>query len=762
MKKIFLLLFLLPAIYVCARQRDNVQYVNPLMGTQSSFELSAGNTYPAIAMPWGMNFWTPRTNRIGDGWKYTYTAHKIYGFEQTHQPSPWINDYGQFSIMPVVGLPSMDESERASWFSHKGETAMPHYYKVYLADYDIVTELTPTERAAMFRFTFPKGESYVVVDAYDSGSYVEILPAENKIIGYTTRNSGGVPAGFRNYFVIVFDKPFEYVGTFAGDSAAVLSLNEGQLKRTAFHTGAVIGFSTGKGETVHARVASSFISTEQAELNLRELGSGSFDALVAAGRERWNDLLGRVEVEDDNIDHIRTFYSCLYRSLLFPRKLYEVDADGKVMHYSPYNGKVLPGYIYTDTGFWDTFRSLFPLLNLVYPSVNAEIQEGLLNAYRESGFFPEWASPGHRWCMVGNNSASVLADAYVKGVRVSDTQTLYEGLVNGAESVHPDIPSTGRLGYEYYNRLGYVPCDVGIHENAARTLEYAYNDWCILQVAKALDRPRKELRELEKRAMNYRNLFRGDYNLMCGRKADGSFEENFSPLKWGGNFTEGNSWHYTWSVFHDVQGLMDLMGGKERFVQMLDSVFAVPPHYDDSYYGFPIHEIREMTVMNMGNYAHGNQPAQHMIYLYNYAGEPWKAQYRVRQVMERMYSPTPDGYCGDEDNGQTSAWYVFSALGFYPVCPASDEYVLGAPLFKRATVHLENGNSFIVDAVGNSRDNFYISGMKLDGMDYTRNYVTHGALHRGVRIEMRMDSVPCRERGTAAADMPYSFSNEKK
>lgn len=762
MKKIFLLLFLLPAIYVCARQRDNVQYVNPLMGTQSSFELSAGNTYPAIAMPWGMNFWTPRTNRIGDGWKYTYTAHKIYGFEQTHQPSPWINDYGQFSIMPVVGLPSMDESERASWFSHKGETAMPHYYKVYLADYDIVTELTPTERAAMFRFTFPKGESYVVVDAYDSGSYVEILPAENKIIGYTTRNSGGVPAGFRNYFVIVFDKPFEYVGTFAGDSAAVLSLNEGQLKRTAFHTGAVIGFSTGKGETVHARVASSFISPEQAELNLRELGSGSFDALVAAGRERWNDVLGRVEVEDDNIDHIRTFYSCLYRSLLFPRKLYEVDADGKVMHYSPYNGKVLPGYIYTDTGFWDTFRSLFPLLNLVYPSVNAEIQEGLLNAYRESGFFPEWASPGHRWCMVGNNSASVLADAYVKGVRVSDTQTLYEGLVNGAESVHPDIPSTGRLGYEYYNRLGYVPCDVGIHENAARTLEYAYNDWCILQVAKALDRPRKELRELEKRAMNYRNLFRGDYNLMCGRKADGSFEENFSPLKWGGNFTEGNSWHYTWSVFHDVQGLMDLMGGKERFVQMLDSVFAVPPHYDDSYYGFPIHEIREMTVMNMGNYAHGNQPAQHMIYLYNYAGEPWKAQYRLRQVMERMYSPTPDGYCGDEDNGQTSAWYVFSALGFYPVCPASDEYVLGAPLFKRATVHLENGNSFIVDAVGNSRDNFYISGMKLDGMDYTRNYVTHGALHRGARIEMRMDSVPCRERGTSAADMPYSFSNEKK
>jgi predicted alpha-1,2-mannosidase len=356
----------------------------------------------------------------------------------------------------------------------------------------------------------------------------------------------------------------------------------------------------------------------------------------------------------------------------------------------------------------------------------------------------------------------VLADAFVKGVRVGDIETLYEGLQSATVAVHPSVSSTGRLGHEYYNRLGYVPCDVGIHENAARTLEYAYNDWCILQVAKALGRPKKEQRELEKRALNYRNLFRSDYNLMCGRKADGSFEENFSPLKWGGNFTEGNSWHYTWSVFHDVQGLIDLMGGKKYFVQMLDSVFTVPPHYDDSYYGFPIHEIREMTVMNMGNYAHGNQPAQHMIYLYNYVGEPWKAQYWLRQVMERMYSPTPDGYCGDEDNGQTSAWYVFSALGFYPVCPASNEYVLGAPLFKRATVHLENGNSFIVDAADNSPENIYIGSMTLDGKDYTRNYVTHGALMGGVRIELRMDSVPCRERGTAAADMPYSFSNEKR
>ena len=759
MKKFLIAISLLFSLAIKAHNdKDYVQYVNPLMGSMSSFELSAGNTYPAIAMPWGMNFWTPRTNSMGDGWQYTYTANKIYGFEQTHQPSPWINDYGQFSIMPVVGMPSMNEAQRASWFSHKSEEAMPNYYKVYLADYDITTEIAPTERAAMFRFTFPEADSYVVVDAYDKGSYIKIIPEENKIIGYTTRNSGGVPDNFRNWFVIVFDTPFEYMGTFAGGNATQrLVLQKDSLQQESYHTGAVIGFRTKRNQAVHAKVASSFISAAQAEQNMQEIGNDTFDDVTAKGRTRWNDVLGRIEV-DGSIDNMRTFYSCLYRSLLFPRKLHEVSEAGDTIHYSPYNGKIENGYMYTDTGFWDTFRALFPLLNLLYPSVNREIQEGLLNAYKESGFFPEWASPGHRGCMVGNNSASVLADAYLKGITVSDTETLYRGLINGTQNVHPEVASTGRLGHEYYNTLGYIPCDVGIHENAARTLEYAYNDWCILQVAKALDRPNEELEELAKRATNYRNIFNSEYNLMCGKKADGTFEKGFSPLKWGGNFTEGNSWHYTWSVFHDVQGLIDLMGGKEIFVQMLDSVFAVPPHYDDSYYGFPIHEIREMTIADMGNYAHGNQPAQHMIYLYNYAGEPWKAQYWTREVMNRLYSPTPDGYCGDEDNGQTSAWYVFSALGFYPVCPASDEYVLGAPLFKKAKMHLENGNSIVIDAPENSAENIYIGAMRLNGKSYGHNYLKHDVLTGGARIKYKMVAQPVKNRGNKEEDAPYSFS----
>ena len=756
MRKILLTACLI-ACSLMAEAKDWTQYVNPLMGTQSSFELSTGNTYPAIARPWGMNFWTPQTGKMGDGWQYTYTANKIRGFKQTHQPSPWINDYGQFSIMPVTGKLEFDEEKRASWFSHKGEIATPSYYKVYLAEHDVVTEMTPTERAVLFRFTFPENEhSYIVVDAFDKGSYVKVIPEENKIIGYTTRNSGGVPENFKNYFVIEFDKPFTYKGTFADKK-----LEEGNWEQKADHTGAIIGFSTRKGEIVHARIASSFISFEQAAQNLKELGNDSFEQLAQKGNDAWNNVLGKIEVEGGNLDQYRTFYSCLYRSLLFPRKFYEFTADGQPVHYSPYNGQVLPGYMYTDTGFWDTFRCLFPFLNLMYPSVNKEIQEGLINTYKESGFFPEWASPGHRGCMIGNNSASVLVDAYMKGVKVDDVKTLYEGLIHGTENVHPEVSSTGRLGYQYYNKLGYVPYDVKINENTARTLEYAYDDWCIYQLAKALNRPKKEIELFAKRAMNYRNVFDKESKLMRGRNENGQFQSPFSPLKWGDAFTEGNSWHYSWSVFHDPQGLIDLMGGKKMFITMLDSVFAVPPVFDDSYYGQVIHEIREMTVMNMGNYAHGNQPIQHMIYLYNYAGQPWKAQYWLRQVMDRMYTPGPDGYCGDEDNGQTSAWYVFSALGFYPVCPGTDEYVIGAPLFKKATLHFENGNNLVIDAQNNSKENLYIESLRVNGQESTRNYLKHADLLQGGTIEFKMGSHPNLNRGINDDDAPYSFSKMK-
>ncbi len=758
MKRLFLAIALFLSGLSAFAAKGPVDYVNPLMGTDSKFALSNGNTYPAIAMPWGMNFWTPQTGEMGDGWAYTYDSDKIRGFKQTHQPSPWINDYGQFSLMPVTGKLVIDQDRRASWFSHKAEKVTPYYYSVYLADHDVTTEIAPTERCAYFRFTFPETDnSYVVIDAFDRGSYVKVIPEENKIVGYTTRNSGGVPRNFRNWFVIEFDKPFDNQLVWAGYDPV-----KNHLELESNHVGAVVGFKTKRGEIVHAKVASSFISLEQAEQNMKEIGDRTFEQVKQAGRDTWNDVLGRIEVEGDDEQRMRTFYSCLYRSVLFPRSLYEVTAEGKVMHYSPFNGQVLPGYMFTDTGFWDTFRCLFPLVNLVYPSMGEKMQEGLLNTYLESGFFPEWASPGHRGCMVGNNSASVVADAFLKNVTKADAVKMYEGLLSGANSVHPRVSSTGRLGYQYYNELGYVPYDVRINESAARTLEYAYDDWCIYKMGQKLGRPQEELDLYAKRSQNYRNLFDPEHKLMRGKNQDGTFQSPFNPLKWGDAFTEGNSWHYTWSVFHDVQGLVDLMGGKEEFVAQLDSVFAVPPIFDDSYYGGVIHEIREMQIMNMGNYAHGNQPVQHMIYLYNYAGQPWKAQYWLREVMNRLYFATPDGYCGDEDNGQTSAWYVFTALGFYPVCPGSDEYVMGAPYFRNAKLHLENGKTVVFSAPDNSDENRYIKSMTVNGKKYTKNYLNHFELLKGGKYVFDMESEPCKSRGINESDFPYSFSRENR
>ena len=748
-------------------------YVNPFVGASTNTELAGashglGKTFPGATAPFGMVQVSPNTITGGDnGPGYSYEHTTIEGFAFTQMSGiGWYGDLGNFLVMPTIGdlhtfAGTEDKPEEGyrSRYDKSTEKASAGYYSVFLSDYKIQAEATALPHSGMLRFTFPENEhSYVVVDAFDKGSYIKVIPEENKVIGYTTKNSGGVPDNFKNYFVIEFDKPFTYEATFAD-----ATLKEGVREQQSDHVGAVIGFKTTKGEIVHAKVASSFISFEQASLNLKELGSDNFDTLVQKGKDVWNKELSKIEVEGGTLDQYRTFYSCMYRSLLFPRKFYEIDALGKVVHYSPYNGEVLPGYMFTDTGFWDTFRSLFPFLNLMYPTMSKEMQEGLINAYKESGFFPEWASPGHRGCMVGNNSASVLVDAYVKGIKVDDLETLYKGLIHGTENVHPTVSSTGRLGHEYYNKLGYVPYDVKINENAARTLEYAYNDWCIYQIAKDLGRPQKELDLYARRAMNYKNLFDKETKLMRGKNKDGNFMAPFSPLKWGDAFTEGNSWHYTWSVFHDPQGLIDLMGGRKEFITMLDSVFAVPPVFDDSYYGQVIHEIREMQIMNMGNYAHGNQPIQHMIYLYNYAGEPWKAQYWLRQVMDRMYTPTPDGYCGDEDNGQTSAWYVFSALGFYPVAPGTTQYVLGAPLFKKATLHFENGKSLVVNAPENSDKNIYIESMSFNGKNYTKNYLEHFELLKGGVLDIKMGDEPNMNRGVSPEDFPYSFSvNEKQ
>ncbi len=756
MKRIFL-----SAVLTCIctasawANTEPVDMVNPLTGTLSKFELSTGNNYPVIALPWGMNFWTPQTGKNGDGWQYTYTADKIRGFKQTHQPSPWMNDYGMFSLMPITGEVTFDEEKRASWFSHKAEIAKPYYYRVYLADYDITTEIAPTERAAMFRFTFPQEEmSYVVLDAYDRGSYVQIQPEKNRIVGYTTRNSGGVTKDFKNWFIIDFgSRSFDY--TSVTDSKEIFT-DRKELKDN--HTGAIVGFRTGHRDVITARVASSFISLEQAERNLNELGKKSFDEIASDGRKIWNDVLGRIQVEGGSEEQMRTFYSCLWRSLHFPRRFYEIDDKGNPIHYSPYNGQILPGYLFADTGVWDTFRCLFPFLNLVYPSMNEEMQAGLVNAYLESGYLPEWSSPGHRDCMIGQNSASVVADAYIKGIRVPNQDKLWDAVTYGAHH-HLDRSASGRVGHDYYDRLGYVPCNVGIGQNVARTLEYAYNDWSIYTLGKAMGKSEAELAPYKKAALNYANVYNPARKLMCGREEQGAFNADFVPENWSGEFCEGNSWHWSFCVFHDPAGLSKLMGGRDEMTEMMDSVFVLPSYLGLRSRGM-IHEMREMQVMDMGQYAHGNQPIQHMVYLYNWTGQPWKAQYWTREIMDKLYNPNADAYCGDEDNGQTSAWYVFSAMGFYPVCPGTKQYAMGSPLFQKILVKLENGKTITIEAPDNNKQTRYVDDVKVNGKSVSRTWLEHDELTKGATIKFQMSSKPNKKRGTDEKDAPYSFTQE--
>ncbi len=732
-----------------------VDSVNTLMGTASTYNFSHGNTYPAVAMPWGMNFWSAQTGENGSGWMYTYSENKIRGFRQTHQPSPWINDYGTFSIMPLSGDLQVDNRLRCRTFSHENELAKPYLYQVQFDDGTLV-KMTATERGAIFVVKFAENKrQFLVLDAYKDGCGVEIDTTNSCITGYTKSNSGGVPSNFANYFVVDFDHKIVDFGTRTNDS-----LMPKTTKAEHFAAQAYVEFDLSPNDSLIIRVASSFVSKEQALLNFeREVKNRSFSDVMLCAKNEWNEKLGRIRVGGEVVSNtIRTFYSCLYRALLFPRKFFEYDGENKQIYYSPYDGKIHSGVMYTDNGFWDTFRAVHPLFTLLYPEVTEGVLQSLLNTYDESGFLPEWASPGHRNCMIGNNSLSLIADAWQKGFRNIDKEKAFKAMLNqtlaqGSES------SVGRNGYEDYHKLGYVPYP-DYYEASAKTLEYAYADWCLATFAESIGQ-KSIAKEYFIKSQNYRNLFDSNVGFMRAKNKQGEWIEPFDATEWGGPFTEGCSWHYTWSVFHDVEGLAQLMGGYTTMSKQLDSVFTAPSTYNYGTYGFVIHEIAEMVALNMGQYAHGNQPIQHAIYLYNYLGQPWKAQQRVREVLSRLYLATPDGYCGDEDNGQTSAWYVFSALGFYPVCPGTAEYVLGSPLFQKATLTLPSGKTFEINASNNSLENVYIKHVLLNGKTFEHNYLTHKQIVSGGIFDLKMSNTPNKKRGVEIDDLPYSYTEKK-
>lgn len=735
-----------------AQTHNLVQYVNTLQGTNSKHELTRGNTYPTTALPFGMNTWTPQTGRNGDGWKYQYFKETIRGFQQAHQCSSWSNDYAVFSFMPVTGTLKVNEDERAAAFSHKNEIAKPHYYKVKL-DNGITTEMAPTERGAHLRFSFPKGgKSYIVLDGYTKMSMVKIIPSERKIIGYVN-NGHYVPQNFRNYFVVVFDKPIKSYGTWDNVSNTIAA---GTSEKEGKGAGAFIEFK--EGEVVQAKVASSYISPEQAGITLKRELSGfkKLEATRDAAAKVWNTHLGRILVEGGTKEEKATFYSCFFRASLFSRQFFEYGKDGKPYYYSAYDGKVYPGYMFTDTGFWDTFRGQFPLTALLHPTMQGRYMQAMLAAYDQCGWLPSWSFPGEGGSMIGNHAISLFADAWAKGIRTFDPKKALEAYLHEATNKGPWGPANGRHGWKEYYQLGYVPYpEYG--EATAKTLEYAYDDFCGYQLAKETGQPFYE-KIFERQMFNYRNVYDPATRFMRGKNSKGEWKNNFDPVEWGGPYTEGNAWHWQWSVFHDIQGLIKLMGGEANFTAKLDSVFSEPNRVNPGTYGGMIHEMTEMVMANMGQYAHGNQPIQHMVYLYNYAGQPWKSQYHARQVMSRLYNSTENGYPGDEDQGQTSSWYVLSALGFYSVCPGTDQYVIGSPVFRKTTITMEDGKKFVIQANDNSSDNVYIGSATLNGKAYTPTFLRYSDIVKGGKLEFNMQDKPATGIKLSDSDKPFSLS----
>lgn len=731
-------------------EKDLVQYVNTLQGTNSTYELSWGNTYPTTAVPYPMNSWSPQTGKNGDGWKYQYSATTIRGFQPTHQCSPWVGDYGVFSLMPVPEL-VVDESKRATPFSHDKEIAKPHYYKVTLEN-GITTEFSPTTRSAHFRFSFPaKGDAFLVLDGYTKTSQVQIDVANHRITGYV-HNGAFSPKTHKNYFIIQFDKPFVSYGTWENRKNTIQKNN---LSREGEGIGAYVQFA--KGSKVQAKVSTSYISPEQAEVTMtRELGKhSSVEVTKQAAADVWNQLLNRVLVEGGTEEDMKTFYSCMFRANLFSHKFYEEKEDGSPYYYSPYDEKIHDGYMFTDNGFWDTFRSQFPLTNILHPTMQGQYMQALLDAQEQCGWLPSWSFPSETGGMVGNHSISLLTDAWVKGIRTFDPEKALKAYAHEAMNKGPWGGANGRVRWKDYYQLGYIPYPESMG-STAQTLEYCYDDFCAYQLAKMTGNKFYE-EVFARQIYNYKNVYDPSVGFMRGRKLDGSWAD-FDAFEWGGPYCEGNAWHYNWSVFHDVQGLIDLTGGDERFVAKIDSVFALPGIVKYGTYGTKIHEMLEMELAKMGQYAQGNQPIQHMIYLYSYAGQPWKTQYWIRQVMDRLYNSSENAYPGDEDQGGMSSWYVLSALGIYSVCPGTDEYVLGSPKFRKATITMEDGKKFVIEAKGNSKDNVYIQNATLNGKRHTRNYIHYSDIVNGGVLELQMGNQPEKTRGTAKEDRPFSLS----
>jgi predicted alpha-1,2-mannosidase len=700
--------------------RDPVAWVNILQGTASTPEFSRGNTLPIAALPFGMAHWTLQSHD-DTPWMFQPGVRRIQGFRCTHQLSPWLSDYGHATFLPFRGDIHPESAARASSYATEQAHLSPHSLQLFLLRYRAHVELVPTDRAAVLTATFEEEETPQTIgllfDIPGAQATIEPDPATRSIRFTSTANSGGVPENFAAYYLLQLQTPWDSF----------------EVKESGAHRIGILRFR--QGLHIEARIATSFISFEQAALNLRrEVGQHSVEQLRTSAAARWNDHLNRIEIEGASEEQRRIFYSCLYRTLLFPRTWHEPDADGKMHHFSAFNGKVMPGVMYADHGYWDVYRAWYPLMSILFPERLGEILQAWVNAYQEGGWLPQFPCPGYRACMTGSLIDSVFGDAAAKGITGFDLEGAYQGLKKHATTPGDPAKGYGRVGLEQYLKLQYVPADQ-VAQSVAETVDAAYGDFCIAQVAKALGK-QDDYAAFMKRSENWRNVFDTTVKFFRGKNEDGAWITPFDPFTWGSPYVEGAAWQHRWDAPQNLPGLIDAMGGEAQAAKALDDMLSTPPIFHVGVYGTEIHEMSEMAAVPFGQYAHSNQPVHHLLYIFAHVGRPDLTQFWVRKVLRDLY--TPETFAGDEDTGSMSAWFVLSALGLYPLCPGKPEYTLGSPLFARSTLHLSGGVTFTVDAPGNSPEAVYVKSVALAGQVLTGNHIDHSDLMKGGALHFEM------------------------
>ncbi len=640
---------------------DYLSHINLLQGTESTHDFSTGNTLPLVARPWGMHHWSLQTG--ASPWTFHRRARRLQGVRLTHQPSPWMRDYANLVLLPFVGSFQPCLEHQASGWRSEDAVLRPDHLRIDLLRYGITLEMSPTERGAVFIFTRQTPAALRLRFDFDDGHGLNWEPGSREITGFSDNRFQG-----------------EHLRNFTLHFHGGLGVAPVHFERT--QTGGWFAFPDNI-DRVELRLAASFIGPDQARLTHdRELAGRELTEIRIGGAAIWNDLLGRLRVNEPDQNKVRTFYSCAYRTLLFPRFLDEIDADGRTLHYSPYTGEVHPGTLCTDHGFWDAYRTVYPFLALVYPDKLARIMEGWLNGADEAGWAPKWPSPGFRDCMIGTHFDAVVADLALKGVGGWDLEKAFGHLWRGATEPS-DNPGYGRPELDVYLKHGYVPSDHA-RQSASCTQDYAYGDWCVAQVARLLGKSAEADRLLE-RSRHHRNLFDPATGFMRARRSDGAWDGPFREFTWGGGYIEGGPWQYAFNAPHDIAGLSSLHGGDAALCRKLDRLLATPPRFEIGTYPFEIHEMTEMAVAGFGQYAHSNQPVHNYLFIYALCGEPGKTSHWVNRVANELYSP--DAFPGDEDNGEMSAWYLFASMGIYPFCPGRPDYVRFRGAIHRVEIH---------------------------------------------------------------------------